>query len=220
MDAHYTRLEQAIQEGQPDVGVAEALSLINGGKKPIDIFSKCIEPTLTKIGEQFSRLEIFLPELINAAETVKAIQKTLEPYMLAEKVSMAKGKIVIATVAGDLHDIGKNIVKSMLEVNGFEVKDLGVDVTSQTIITSVKEFNPEIIALSSLMLTSLPYMKDVIDLLNLDTQERKKYKIIVGGGSVSQEWANNACADGYGENAIEAVEVARKQLGVESTAGA
>jgi methanogenic corrinoid protein MtbC1 len=114
-----------------------------------------------------------------------------------------------------MHDIGKNIVKSMLEVNGFITKDLGVDVSPQTILNSAKEFQADIIALSALMLTSLPYMKDVIDFISMNSEERQKYKIIVGGGSVSKEWANNAGADGYGENAIDAVQLVRQELGLD-----
>lgn len=213
MDITYQNLRNAIMEGQPAAGVTEALALVQSGKKPIELFSECIEPTLTTVGDQFSKLEIFLPELINAAETVKAIQAALEPYMGTNSASAtAKGRVIIATVYGDMHDIGKNIVKSMLEVNGFITKDLGVDVSPQTILNSAKEFQADIIALSALMLTSLPYMKDVIDFISMNSEERKKYKIIVGGGSVSKEWANNAGADGYGENAIDAVQLVRQEL--------
>jgi 5-methyltetrahydrofolate--homocysteine methyltransferase len=214
VNTNYSNLEKAITNGQVEIGVTETLKLVESGKKPIEIFSECIDPVLAIIGNQFSRLEIFLPELINTAEVVKAIQLALEPFMEADQTNITKGKIVIATVSGDLHDIGKNLVKAMLEVNGFKVKDLGVDVSLQTMINSAKEFNADIIALSALMLPSLPAMKDVIDFVNASDELRKRFKIIVGGGSVKQEWADKAGADGYGENAIDAVEIVRSQLGI------
>ena len=210
----YSNLEKAILDGQVEIGVSETLNLVESGKKPIDIYTECIDPVLASIGDQFSRLEIFLPELIHTAEVVKAIQIALKPFMEADQTSIIRGKIVIATVSGDLHDIGKNLVKAMLEVNGFQVKDLGVDVSLQTTINSAKEFNADIIALSALMLPSLPSMKDVIDFVKARDELKKRFKIIVGGGSVKQEWADKAGADGYGENAIDAVAVARKQLGM------
>ena len=205
----YSNLEKAISEGNVEFGVAESLKLVEGGKKPLEIFSECIEPALAVIGDQFSRLEIFLPEMITAADVVKAIQEALKPYLAAEHVSSSKGRIVIATVSGDMHDIGKNIVKAMLEVNGYEIKDLGVDVNPRSILITAKEFDADIIALSALMLPSLPAVKDVIDFVNSDEGLRMRVKVIVGGGPVSQEWATEAGADGYGNNAIDAVELVR-----------
>jgi len=212
MEDQFTNLAAAINEGNKDAGVKEAISLIDGGKKPIEIFTECIEPALADIGEKFSRLEIFLPEMINAAEVVKAVQEALKPHLEADQASTSKGKIVIATVSGDLHDIGKNIVKAMLEVNGFEIKDLGVDVSPQAALSSAKEFDADIIALSALMLPSLPFVKDVIDFVGSNEETKQRFKVIVGGGPVSQEWADEAGADGYGDNAIDAVAVVRKLL--------
>jgi 5-methyltetrahydrofolate--homocysteine methyltransferase len=209
----FTTLEKAIKDGDVDGGVSESLKLIETGKKPIEIFSECIEPTLAEIGDQFSRLEIFLPEMIGSAEVVKAIQKALKPHLEADQVSTSKGKIVIATVSGDLHDIGKNIVKAMLEVNGFEVNDLGVDVEAKTILKSAKEADANIIALSALMIPSLPFVKDVIDFVEANEEARAKLKVIVGGGPVNREWAEEAGADGYGDDAIEAVEIALQLVG-------
>jgi methanogenic corrinoid protein MtbC1 len=116
---------------------------------------------------------------------------------------------VICTVSGDLHDIGKNIVKTMLEVNSFEIKDLGVDVSAQNVIKAAVEFNADIIALSALMLPSLPSMRDVIDILRENEKYKGRFKVMVGGGPVSEEWAVKAGADAYGGNAMEAVKVAR-----------
>lgn len=214
MTISYDILEKAITDGDIQTGVTESLKMVDSGTKPLEIFSDCIEPVLADVGDRFSRLEIFLPEMISSAEVVKAIQEALKPYLEADQTSTSKGKIVIATVSGDLHDIGKNIVKAMLEVNGFEIKDLGVDVSPQTAVKSANEFDADIIALSALMLPSLPFVKDVIDFVNANEETRQRFKVIVGGGPVSKEWANEAGADGYGDNAIEAVAIVRQLMGV------
>ena len=208
MNEEYQALANAIHIGDKEAGIKEALSLINQGKKVPQVFIECIEPTLVDVGERFSRLDIFLPELMNSASTVKAIQEVLLPYLADEPSQPKKGRIVICTVSGDLHDIGKNIVKTMLEVNGFELRDLGVDVSAMNVVKAAVEFEADIIALSALMLPSLPSMKDVIDILRENEKYKGRFKVMVGGGPVSQEWAEKAGADAYGDNAIEAVKVA------------
>jgi methanogenic corrinoid protein MtbC1 len=208
MDSEYQPLSDAIHAGDKEAGVKEALTLVKSGKKVPQIFIECIEPTLVDVGEQFSRLDIFLPELMNSASTVKAIQEVLLPYLADEPAQSKKGRILICTVSGDLHDIGKNIVKTMLEVNGFELRDLGVDVPAMSVVKAAVEFNADIIALSALMLPSLPSMKDVIDILRENEKYKGRFKVMVGGGPVSDEWAHKAGADAYGDNAIEAVKVA------------
>jgi methanogenic corrinoid protein MtbC1 len=208
MNEQYQALVNAITAGDKDTGVKEALTLVSLGMKVPQIFIECIEPTLVEVGERFSRLDIFLPELMNSASTVKAIQEVLLPYLSGDQSQTKNGRIVICTVSGDLHDIGKNIVKTMLEVNGFELKDLGVDVSAPNVIKAAVEFNADIIALSALMLPSLPSMKDVIDILRENEKYQGRFKVMVGGGPVSQEWADKAGADAYGDNAIEAVKVA------------
>jgi methanogenic corrinoid protein MtbC1 len=213
MTEQFDNLAKAIKGGDVDGGVSESLKLVESGVKPIEIFSGCIEPTLAVIGDQFSRLEIFLPEMIQSADVVKAIQKKLKPYLEADQESTSKGIIVIATVSGDLHDIGKNIVKAMLEVNGFEVNDLGVDIEAKTILKSAKESDADLIALSALMIPSLPFVKDVIDFVEANEEARAKFKVMVGGGPVNRDWADEAGADGYGDDAIEAVAVALQLVG-------
>jgi methanogenic corrinoid protein MtbC1 len=208
MNEEYQSLSDAIQTGDKEAGIKEALALVNRGKKVPQIFIECIEPTLVEVGEKFSRLDIFLPELMNSGSTVKAIQEALLPFLTADQAQAKKGRIVICTVSGDMHDIGKNIVKTMLEVNGFELRDLGVDVSTMNVIKAAVEFEADIIALSALMLPSLPSMKDVIDILRENEKYKGRFKVMVGGGPVSKEWADNAGADAYGEDAIEAVKVA------------
>jgi methanogenic corrinoid protein MtbC1 len=215
MDNRYTQLEQAIRSGDVEAGKAEAARLAESGLPPLAIFRECIEPCLKDIGDQFSRLEIFLPEMMEAAEVVKAVQETLRPYLKAgEAAQTEKGRIVLCTIQGDLHDIGKNIVKAMLEVNGFEVKDLGVNVSPADAIRAAKEFNAHIIAISALMLPSLPYVKDGIEMVKQNAEYSRRFKVMVGGGPVSREWAKKAQADGYGDDAVEAVKQATSLMGL------
>ncbi len=214
MPEKYEPLERAIREGSVEDGAAATIQLVEGGTSPLDIFSECIEPVLADIGDKFSRLEIFLPEMMEAADVVKAIQEALEPYFEAdEALQIKKGRVVICTISGDLHDIGKNIVKAMLEVNRFEVKDLGVDVDPAAAINAAKEFDADIIAFSALMLPSLPYVKDAIDFVKQNEALKDRFKILVGGGPVSQKWADKSGADGYGDDAIEAVQKALALVG-------
>jgi len=208
MNEEYQSLSNAIHTGDKEAGIKEALALVSKGKKVPQIFIECIEPTLVEVGEQFSRLDIFLPELMNSGSTVKAIQEALLPFLTGDQTQSKKGRIVICTVSGDLHDIGKNIVKTMLEVNGFELRDLGVDVSAANVIKAAVEFKADIIALSALMLPSLPSMKDVIDILRESEKYKGRFKVMVGGGPVSKEWAEKVGADAYGDDAIEAVKVA------------
>ncbi len=210
----FDRLEQAIRQGNAAAGVAEAVRLVEGGHSPLAIFSQCIEPTLADIGDKFSRLELFLPEMMEAAEVVKAVQEALKPHLAADPtLKTSRGRIVIGTISGDLHDIGKNIVRAMLEVNGFEVKDLGVDVSPAALIAAAKEFNADIIAISALMLPSLPYMRDAIEMVKQNESLRGRFKVMVGGGCLSRSWAQTAGADGYGDDAVEAVQVAKALVG-------
>lgn len=201
MSSPYKTLEDTILSGDQDGGVAEAIRLVESGQDPLLLFTECIEPLLEDVGEKFSRLEIFLPEMVNASKVVKAVHEAIKPHLKNAEDAAYKGKIIIATVSGDLHDIGKNIVKAMLEVNGYDVQDLGVDVPTQTIVKQAKEFDADIIALSALMLPSLPFVKDVVEYM----ESNPKVKVIVGGGPVSKEWAEEAGTDGYGDNAIDAV---------------
>jgi methylmalonyl-CoA mutase cobalamin-binding domain/chain len=208
MSSNYETLEKAILSGDQESGAAEAVRLITSGTNPLELFSDSVEPLLEDIGEKFSRLEIFLPEMVNASKVVKAIHEAIQPHLSADQVTKAKGKIIIATVSGDLHDIGKNIVKAMLEVNGYDVQDLGVDAPTQTIVKQAKEFEADIIALSALMLPSLPFVQDVIEFM----ESSPSTKVIVGGGPVSKEWADEHGADGYGDNAIDAVALVKELL--------
>ncbi len=174
-----------------------------------------ITSSLREIGDKFENGEFFLAELINAGEIAKTIiSEYLEPS-LKKKGSERKviGHIVIGTVAGDIHDIGKSLVSSMLSMAGFEVIDLGVDVSPDQFVEAVKEHRPEIIGISTLLTTTLPIQRETIRALEENTL-RDQVKVIVGGSPVTEDWVMEIGADGYGEDAIEAVKVVKRILNI------
>ena len=212
MDQFYQELLDCMMDGDDETGVEITKAAIEGGMDPLDIVQKCLVPILDDIGEQFSRLELFLPDLVMAADVAKAVKDEIREHLLSNSDSNeAAGKVVIGTVQGDVHDIGKNIVATLLEVNGFEVFDLGNDVKPFDFIETAKKEKADIIALSSLLTTSMPYMVDVLKNLN-GLGIRDQFKVIVGGGPVSAEWAKEIGADGYSTDANEAVELCKKIL--------
>ena len=173
----------------------------------IDVASEAMD----KIGAQFAAFEIFLPDLMIAGEKMKRCMAILQPHLVASGEKESGGRVVLGTVSGDLHDIGKNLVLTMLTVGGFEVTDLGVDVTPLEFIKAAKEQRADVLALSSLMTASLPYQKEVIDLLS-ETGQREKYYIIVGGGPVTPEYATEIGADGWAENAAQAAGLCKRLI--------
>lgn len=165
---------------------------------------------IQKVGELWEKGEYFLPELITSAECMKGAMGILEPELKKEKIKARfKGKIIIGTVEGDIHDIGKNLVAGMLAANGFEVIDLGADVRLGTFIEKASEEKADFICLSALLTTTMLGQKRIIELAK-EKNVRDKFKILVGGAPVSQKWADDIGADGYGENAMAAVKVAKK----------
>ncbi len=171
---------------------------------------------LKVIGDKFERGEIFLVQLIVAGEACKNVtSKYLEPLLRKEEEKRsALGKVVIGTVEGDIHEIGKNIVAAMLTASGFEVIDLGVDVPTERFVKAVKEHDPDILGLSALLTTTMPMQKEVIEALKREGL-RERVKVIVGGAPVTESWAKEIGADGYADNAVEAVKLAKRLMGVE-----
>ncbi len=206
-------LRREINLGAVEASAAEALRLVEAGEDPLTIFLEGIEPCLSEIGDRFGRLEIFLPELMLSADAVKAIQVELLPMLEADGSDyMKKGRVVIGTIFGDIHDIGKNIVSVLLQVSGFEVRDLGVAVPAQDVIDSAKDFDADIIGISGLMMPSLPYMRDAISLVKENPELADRFRIFVGGGPVTREWAEMVGADGFAEDAVSAVEEATRLM--------
>lgn len=200
-------LQELILNGQSDKAVSWTNAILDTGMAPVDYFQTIFTPVMESIGDMFSRLDIFLPELLTAAETAKiVISQAIQPRISADKggSNLISGKVLIGTVKGDLHDIGKNMVVLMLEVNGFEVIDAGVNIEPREFIEKAISEKVDIVGLSSLMVTSMPYMKEVIDYRN-GFGHRDEFAIIVGGAPITSRYSQEIGAESYGENAADAV---------------
>lgn len=209
MDEKYIKLIDAIIDGDESAGVSETRVLIEAGISPAEIFSTCVEPTLNHLGDQFSRLEIFLPDLMVAGQVVNAIQDEVAPLLEGDASGgIHKGKAIICTVCGDLHDIGKNMVSLMMEVNGFEMFDMGVDVMPTAIVDKAIETGADLVCLSGLMMPSMPFMRETIELVKMNPKLAGNTKVMIGGGPVTEQRAQNNGADGYANDATEAVKLA------------
>lgn len=206
------KLSDAVQSYDADAAAEAAKEAVGGNLSPVEAIEKGLAVGLRVIGDKFEAGELWLPHLVLGAEAMEAAIKVLEEHMpLEELEATSRGTVVIGTVEGDLHDLGLRIVASMLRANGFKVHDLGCDTSSMEFIDKAKEAKADIIALSSLMTTTMPFMKDVIEALEA-AGTRDQYKVLVGGGPVSKEWAKGIGADGYGRDAAEAVRVAIELL--------
>jgi len=190
---------EAVESGDREKSEALARKLLDEGADPLHTISSLTE-LMSDVGERFSRLEIFLPEMMKSGESMAAVVAILAPKLTEGEGGGSKGKVVLGTVKGDLHEIGKNIVKLMLEANGFHVKDLGYDVDSLNFIKEAEAMGADVIAASSLMTTTMPHQKEIIDFLR-DKGIRDKYKVVIGGAPTTQQWADEIGADLYCLNA-------------------
>lgn len=185
---------------------------IEDGLNPLDMINDGIRSALDVMGDRFSSGDLFLPELMLAAKSADAAIEILEPELLKRGGSRDKlGKVLMATVKGDIHDIGKNIVTLLLKSAGFEVVDIGVDKTEDDILVAARQNEVDVIGISALLTTTIPRMREFIEHLE-ESGIRDKYKVIVGGAPVSQEFADMIGADGYGSDATHAVTVTRRLL--------
>jgi methylmalonyl-CoA mutase cobalamin-binding domain/chain len=203
-------LRQAIIGYDGDAAVSAAEAVVAKGIDPLKAID-VIKDSSSVIADKFDSGEYFLPHLVMAGEAMTRASQVLEKA-LPKGALEAKKVVVIGTVEADMHSVGKNIVAMMLRTSGFEVHDLGVDVKSGAFVSRARDTNADIIALSSLMTTTRPYQREVIEELQ-SLGIREKFKVIVGGGPVTKEWADQIGADGHGKDAVEAVEVARKLTG-------
>ncbi|UCD41367.1 MAG: corrinoid protein [Chloroflexota bacterium] len=194
----------AIVEGDEDKAVENAKAAMEAKLDPLETVENGLSKGMDDIGEKFGKGEVFLPELLMAANAFKSAMEILKPELEAQKMQTAqKGTILIGTVKGDVHNIGKDIVSTVLETKGFNVVDIGVDNDTLSIIQEAEKAQADVIALSCLMTTTMPAQKEFIEVLE-EMNLREKYFVIVGGGPVTQEWADEIKADGYGESAVEA----------------
>ncbi len=203
-------LQNAILTYDSNAAVSAAKAAIAGKVDPLKAIEKGLVPAIEKIGDKFEKMEIYLPELMLAGEAMKSALALLLP-LLPKGTKGAKATVVIGTVQGDVHEIGKNIVASMLMAGGFNVVDLGVDVKTISFVDEAERNGAKIIGASALMSSTIGSQKDIIDYL-VASGKRRKYSVLVGGGPTTKEWAKEIGADGCGMSAVEAVKLANQVI--------
>jgi len=210
----FARMEQSVINYDKDEAVRLANMALEKGIEPVAAINEGFVKGIQVVGDLFGREEIFLPELVMGADAMTAATD-----ILGEAIKKSGGKAkylatgIAGTVEGDIHVIGINLVTTFLVANGFNIKFLGTNVSSSLFVDQAKELKPDLILLSALLTTTMPNQKEVIDSLK-EAGIRENVKVIVGGAPVSQDWADKIGADGYGENAGAAVEVAKKLMGI------
>jgi trimethylamine corrinoid protein len=214
-DTRVERLKESIISGQEQDAENAAREIVQSGMNPMLVMERELFPTIKSVGDKFERGEYFLTDLMSAADAMRAASRILVGAIKEESkattMSAGIGKVVIGTVAGDIHDIGKNIVALLLEVNGFLTIDLGKDVESMKFIERATEVQANIMALSALMTTTKPAQREVMDLLR-EMNLRKKFLLMIGGAPTTSEWAEQIGADGWAETAEQGVKLAQKLI--------
>lgn len=203
-------LYEAILKGNAPLAKTSVQEALAASKTPQDIVDESMIPAMEAIGIEFEAGRAFVPNLLLSARAMKAALDILQPLMMAENTTNY-GTVVIGTVKGDLHDIGKNLVASMLEGRGFKVINLGADVSKERFVEAARENNADIVAMSALLTTTMDYMKEVVDAVR---ESGLNVKIMIGGAPISAAFAEKIGADGFSSNANEAVTVAKRLLNV------
>ncbi len=208
----FEEMAQTVIDGLPDKARALASEAIQAGIDPLEAIERGFKVGMDVVGDGFAKGELFIPDLMMSGEAMKAAIATLEPELMKRKQQrQVLGRVVIGTVQGDIHEIGKTLVATMLAASGFEVHDLGVDVSPQRFVDMVRQVDANVVGLSALLTTTLLNQETVILTLK-EAGLRDKVKVIVGGVPASPEWAEEIGADGYAENATEAVEVVKRMV--------
>jgi corrinoid protein of di/trimethylamine methyltransferase len=205
----FKQMAQAVIDGDDDEATALAQQALELGVDPLEAINKGYTAGMDVVGEMYSTGDYFLPDLILGGEAMKAALATLEPVLKASgQAREVLGTVVLGSVKGDIHEIGKSLVGSMLSANGFEVHDLGIDIEADVFVAKAREHNADIVALSALLTTTMLHQRDVIELL-AEAGFRERVKVMVGGSPVTQGWADQIGADGFAEDAAGAVVVAK-----------
>ncbi len=209
----FKEMAQSITDGEAEKAAELAKKSITMGVDPLEAINLGFVSGVNFVGDQFSCGNMFLPELVMAGEAMKAAVAVLEPELQKRGTERKMlGKVVLCTVEGDIHEIGKTLVGTMLSATGFQVFDMGVDVPVMKVVEKAREVGADIVAMSALLTTTMVHQKDVIEALE-DVGLRSKVKVMVGGAPVTQEWVKQISADGYSEDAIGAARVAKQLLG-------
>jgi corrinoid protein of di/trimethylamine methyltransferase len=206
-------MRQCVIDGDVERARQLAQQSIAAGLDPLEAITRGFTPGVNHVGVQFGLGEMFLPELVLGGEAMKAAVEVLEPELQRRGTArQSLGRIVLGTVHGDVHEIGKTLVHTMLSASGFEVHDLGVDVPATRFVEAVRTLQPQVLGLSALLTTTMPGQREVIEALAA-AGLRAQVKVVIGGAPVSQQWATEIGADGYGEDAMRAVTLVRALLG-------
>jgi corrinoid protein of di/trimethylamine methyltransferase len=210
-ESFYKEISEAIVSLDRDKAISFANKAIEENMNLLEVVEKGFGAGIRRIGDLWEEGEFFLPELMLGGTIVQESMEILLPYLKANKEDVISGKVVIATIEGDIHSIGKTIVATMLSANGFEVYDLGADVSAEKIINTALEKNANIIGVSALLTTTMIGQKKLIEILE-NKGIRDKFKVILGGAPVTKNWVNECQADGYADNAIEAVKLIKNLM--------
>jgi corrinoid protein of di/trimethylamine methyltransferase len=208
----FDKLAQAVIDGEPEDAEELAQQALNQGLDPLACINEGLTRGIDRVGELFAEGEYFLPDLIIGGEAMKMALAILEPALAADQEREVAGRVVLGTVEGDLHEIGKTLVGTMLTANGFQVTDIGIDQPASEFVTAVKEAGATLVGASALLTTTIPEQQKIIEALE-EAGLRDQVKVMVGGAPVTQAWADKIGADGYAEDAIAAVAVAKKLVG-------
>ncbi len=205
------KLVDAITDMKEKEALEIAEALIDDDEDPIKILDDCTEAMET-VGKRFEKGQYFLPELMMAGEMLREISEMVKPRLKGEVTTKKRGRVLMGTVEGDIHDIGKDIVSFMLDVNGFEVRDIGIDVSPVTFVKEIEDFQPQVVGMSGLLTLAYDSMKNTVDAIK-ETGLRDMVKIMIGGGQMSEKVKEYAGADAFGKDAMEGVALAKKWIG-------
>lgn len=208
----FKALTDAVIKGDIETALAETQSALDAGSNVQDVLDKGLIAAMDQVGERFSKGLIFVPQMLRSAKTMQECTKILKPFFQEGDVT-SKGKLLIGTVKGDLHDIGKNLVAMMMGGAGFAITDLGVDVSPEDFVQKAQEVGPDIVGMSALLSTTMPAMLQTIEALE-KAGIRDKLKVMIGGAPVTEKYAQEIKADSYASDAGSAVSAAKKLLGI------
>jgi 5-methyltetrahydrofolate--homocysteine methyltransferase len=207
----FDKLAEAVIDGEPEDAEDLARQALDQGLDPLDCINKGLSPGIDRVGELFATGEYYLPDLIIGGDAMKAALNVLEPALSGDQEREVLGQVVLGTVEGDLHEIGKTLVGTMLTANGFLVTDIGVDKTATEFVTAIKESGATLVGASALLTTTMLHQKEVIEALK-EAGLRDQVKVMVGGAPITESWAEEIGADGYADDAISAVAVAKRLI--------
>lgn len=208
----FAKLAQAVVDGEPEEAEALAQEALDQGLDALDCINKGLSPGIDEVGELFATGEYYLPDLILGGDAMKAALAVLEPALTGGQNREILGRVVLGTVQGDLHEIGKTLVGTMLTANGFEVFDIGVDQPASNFVAAVKEHDATLVGASALLTTTMLHQRQVIEALK-EAGLSDRVKVMVGGAPVTENWAKEIGADGYAEDAISAIALAKELVG-------